>query len=170
MATDTDGYLEQRRPRGVAVERVKSLSLGGKIVLACSSLLFLSLFLTWQRLEIDYGSAGTGTLMLDGWDLLGLLIGLLTLALVVLMVVVKLSDLEMSADVPWELVALVTASAMLGLAVLKNLTDRNSAWPSYLALVLAAAVVAGAYLDWLGARPGKVAPGRPRRRRFRSSA
>lgn len=146
------------------MERVKSLSLGGKIVLACSSLLFLSLFLTWQRLEIDYGSAGTGTLMLDGWDLLGLLIGLLTLALVVLMVVVKLSDLEMSADVPWELVALVTASAMLGLAVLKNLTDRNSAWPSYLAVMLAAAVVVGAYLDWLGTRPGNDAPGRPRRR------
>jgi hypothetical protein len=164
MATDADGYLNERQPRGAGLERSKDLSLGAKILLAGCTLLFLSLFLTWQRLEIDFGSAGTGTLVLDGWDLFGLLIGLLTLVLVLLVVVVKVSDLEVSQDVPWEFVALAIAAAILGLVVLKNLTDRNSAWPSYLAVMLAAAVVVGAYLDWLGTRPGNDAPGRPRRR------
>ena len=106
MTTDADGYLDEGQPRGIAVERIKELSLGAKLVLAGSTFLFFSLFLTWQKLEVDYGPAGTGTLMLDGWDALGLVIGLLTLGLLTLAAVVYLSDVEISPDFAWELATL----------------------------------------------------------------
>jgi hypothetical protein len=168
MTQDADGFLDEGPPKGIAVERIKALPLGAKLVLAGGVLLFLSLFLTWQNLEIDYGRAGTGTLMLDGWDLFGLAIGFLTLALVSLVVVVKVSDLDVSPDVSWELVTLALASAIFALAVVKNLTDRNSAWPSYLALALAATIVTGAYLDWSRSRSHR-GLSRRRRRPFRST-
>jgi hypothetical protein len=169
MTHDADGFLDEGPPKGIAVERIRRLSLGAKLVLAGGVLLFFSLFLTWQNLEIDYGRAGTGTLMLDGWDVFGLVMGFLTLALVSLVVVVKVSDLDVSPDVSWELLTLALASAIFALALVKNLTDRNSAWPSYLALALAATIVAGASLDWSRSRfyPGL---SRRRRRRFRSAA
>ena len=70
------------------MERIKGLSTGSKIVLGCGMLLFFSLFFTWQNLQVDFGRAGIATLELDGWDFWGLLIGLVTLAVVGLVVVV----------------------------------------------------------------------------------
>jgi hypothetical protein len=169
MRTDLDSFLDEGPPHGIAVERIKGLTLGAKMVLAGGLLLFFSLFLTWQNLEIDYGRTGTGTLRLDGWDSYGLLIGLLTLGLVSLVLFVKLSDAELLPDLPWELVTLAIAASLLGLVAVKSLTDRNSAWASYLALVLAGVMVAGAFLDWSSERSGRRAVPR-RRRRVRTSA
>jgi hypothetical protein len=163
MTTDADGYLDEAAPRrGIAVGRIRELSLGTKLVLVCGTLLFFSLFLTWQNLEIDFGPAGTATQMLDGWDTLGLMIGLLTLGLLALVVVVWASDVDVSPDVPWELIALALASSVLALVVLKNLTDRNSAWASYLGMVLAGLVVTGAFLEWYGYEPRRHWVGRRR--------
>ena len=148
MRTDADGFPAQEPRRGLSTARVRDLSTGTKVVLASGALVFLSLFLIWQNLEIDYGPAGTGTLLLDGWDALGLAIGLLALCLVSLVVIVRISDVEVSPDVDWDLVVLALASAILVLVVAKNLTDRDSAWASYLAVVLAAGCVVGAFLDW----------------------
>lgn len=148
MTTDADGFLEQEPARGLSTAGVRDLSAGTKLVLASGALVFLSLFLIWQNLEIDYGPAGTGTLMLDGWDALGLVIALLALGLVSLVVVLRLSDVEVSPDVDWDLVVLALASAILVLVLAKNLTDRDSAWGSYLAVVLAAGGVVGAFFDW----------------------
>jgi hypothetical protein len=170
MTPDAEGFLDEGPPKGLALERMKELSLGAKLVLASGLLLFFSLFLTWQNLEIDYGRAGTGTLMLDGWDATGLAIGFLTLGLIALVMVVRVSDVDVSPDIAWEFVTLVLASTILGLVVLKNLTDKDSAWPSYFALAVAAAIVAGAYLDWSSSRPGPASLARRRRRRIRRVA
>jgi hypothetical protein len=169
MRTDADGYLEEGQPRGIAVERIRGLSLGAKLVLAGTTFLFFSLFLTWQNLEIDYGRTGTGTQMLDGWDAPGLVVGLLTLGLLTLTAVVYLSDVDISPDFPWELVTLVLASTIFFLVVVKNLSDQDSAWASYLAIVLAGIVVAGALLDWRGYEPRR-RPRVGRRRRLRRGA
>ena len=40
------------------MDRIKSLSTGSKIVLGCGVSLFVSLFFTWQNLEVDFGRAG----------------------------------------------------------------------------------------------------------------
>jgi hypothetical protein len=170
MTSDADGFLDEGPPRGLAVERMKGLSKGAKLVLGGGLLLFFSLFLTWQNLEVVYPGAGTGTQMLDGFDVLGLMIGLLTLTLVTLVFIVKVSDVDVSPNVAWETVALALAGAILALVVAKNLTDRDSAWASYLGVVLAAGVVAGAYLDWAHSRPGSDSLVRRRRRRSRPTA
>jgi hypothetical protein len=168
MTSDADGFLDEGPPRGLAVERMKELSWGAKIVLGGGLLLFFSLFLTWQNLEIDYGRTGTGTQMLDGFDAVGLVIALLTLGLVTLVFVANVADVDVSPDVAWELYALILSVAVLGLVVAKSLTDRDSAWGSYFGLILAAAVLVGACLDWAHSRPGRDSLVRRRRRRLKS--
>jgi hypothetical protein len=163
MPPDLDGYLDEPPPRAFNAERIKGLSLGAKIVLGGAALLFFSLFLTWQNLKIVYKGAGTGTQMLDGWDVWGLFIGFLLLGLVGLVLVAKTSDVEFWPDVAWELVILVVSATIFLLVLVKNVTDRNSAWVSYLAVVLAGGIVAGAFLDWTSERLGRFAL--PRRRR-----
>jgi hypothetical protein len=169
MASDVDGFLDES-PRTPTVERIKGLSLGAKIVLAGSALLFFSLFLTWQNLKVVYQGAGTGTLMLDGWDIWGLLIGLLLVALVGLVLFAKTADLSLWPDVDWELVILVAAAAVLALVLVKTLTDRNSAWASYLGLALAGVILAGALFDWSAERLAYYRVPHRRRKRFKTTA
>ncbi len=130
------------------MDRITGLSTGSKIVLGCGVLLFFSLFFTWQNLEVDFGRAGIATLALDGWDFWGLLIGLATLAIVAIVAVVHATEVQVSDDVPWEGVMVALGGSIFGLTLLKNLTDADSAWISYLGLALAAGIVAGSYLDW----------------------
>ncbi len=130
------------------MDRIKGLSTGSQIVLGCGVLLFFSLFLTWQNLQVDFGRAGIDTIRLDGWDVWGLLIGLATLTLVALVVVVHATEVEVSEDIPWEGVMLGLGGSIFGLALLKDLTDADSAWISYLGLALAAGIVVGSFLDW----------------------
>jgi hypothetical protein len=170
MSPDADGFLDEAPPRGLATERMKELSWGAKTVLVGGLLLFFSLFLTWQNLEIDYGRTGTGTEMLDAFDSFGLVIALLTIALISIVAVAKLADVDASPDVAWELYALILAVIVLGLVIVKNLTDRDSAWASYLGLILAVVVVVGAYLDWSHSRPGRHSLVRRRRKGVKPAA
>jgi hypothetical protein len=127
------------------MERIASLSKGTKLMLASGSLLFFDLFLTWQNLRQHYGRYDV-TASLDGWDRWGLLLGLLTLALLTI-VTLRETDVELSPDVPWNRIVLGLAAGMLVVAALKNLTDADSAWASYLGVVLAGVALVGAYLE-----------------------
>ena len=146
-------HLYDSPPKGLAMERIKTLPKGTKLVLASSVLLFFDLFFTWQKLPLDFGRNGRAVAPLDGWDAWGLLIGLLTMALVALVVIVYLTDLELSPDVPWGSIALGLATAVFVLTVVKNLTDAESALASYVGIVLAALVVVGAYMTRAEERP-----------------
>ena len=152
------------------MERIKALSTGPKLMLVAAPLLFFSLFFTWQKLEVDYGPAGTGEALLDGWDFLGLLIGLVALGVTALAVIVYLTDVELSEDVPWLRLLLGGGVALLVLALLKNLTDADSAFASYVGVLLAVLVALGAYETWAetARRPSLV--GRIRRRGVSSAA
>lgn len=152
------------------MERFKTLSTGPKLLLVATPLLLVSLFFTWQNLEIDFGRAGRAEQMLDGWDRWGLLIGLLALGLTALAVVAYLTDVELSEDVPWGPLVLGGGIAILALTLLKNVTDADSAWASYVAVLLAALVALGAYETWAEdvGRPSLVS--RVRRRGLRSVA
>jgi hypothetical protein len=132
--------------------KFKTLSRGTQLVLLAGPLLVVSLFFTWQNVEVDYGRAGIATAPLDGFDAWGLLLGLLATATVTLVVLLQLTELEMSEDVPWSTVVLGLGSAVFAVALVKSLTDAASAWESYAFVGLAAAVAAGAYLDWAAAR------------------
>jgi hypothetical protein len=148
----------------------KALSRGTRIVLVAGPLLFLSLFLTWQYVEVDYGPAGIAKLSMDGWDAWGLLLALLLGGLLTIVVLSSLSDIEMSEDVPWSRVTLGLGVGVFAVAVLKSLTDAGSSWASYGFVALAAAVALGTYLDWTAGRRerGPVLAGK--RRGIRSTA
>ena len=130
----------------------KALPRGTRIVLVAGPLLCLSLFFTWQNVKIDYGPAGVATVPLDGFDAWGLLLGLLVLSTLTLVVLTKLTDVEMSSDIPWAKVTFGLGAATFVVAVLKNLTDAGSSWGSYGYVALAGAVAVGTYLDWASAR------------------
>jgi hypothetical protein len=153
------------------MERFKALSRGTKLVLAAGPVLFLSLFFNWQTLKIDYGPAGIATQPQDGWDAWGLLIALLVSAAVTLVVLVRMSEVEMSEEVPWETVAFGLGVATFALAVLKNLTDANSTWASYAFVALAGLLAAGTYLNWADTHASRnPLLGRRKRRGFSSAA
>jgi hypothetical protein len=159
------------------MESIKALSRGTKLVLAAGPLLFMSLFFNWQMLEIDYGPAGIAKQPQDGWDAWGLVIALLVIATVTIVVLVKLTEVELSEEVPWETVTLLLGSVTFAFAVLKNLTDAHSTWTSYGFVALAGAFAYGTYLNWAETHPTRNPllgrrrfPGRRRRRRFSSAA
>ena len=132
--------------------KFKALSRGTQTVLVAGPLLFLSLFLTWQNVEVNYGRAGVATMPLDGFDAWGLLLALLVLATLTLVVLLNLTEVEMSPEIPWTTITFGLGSATFLVAVLKSLTDAESSWASYAFVALACAVAVGTYLDWTAAR------------------
>jgi hypothetical protein len=127
------------------MQRISSFGVGTKLLLAAGTLLVVDLFLTWQTVPLDFGRNGTVTKSLDAWDFWGLLIGLATLAVVVLAVAREFDD-GLAFDLRWDRVVLGLGVAVFVLTVLKNFRDSDSAWASYLGVVLAGVVAAGAYL------------------------
>jgi hypothetical protein len=148
----------------------KALSRGTRIVLVAGPLLFLSLFLTWQYVEVDYGPAGIAKLSMDGWDAWGLLLALLLGGLLTIVALASFSDVEMSEDIPWSRVTLGLGVGVFAVAVLKSLTDAGSSWASYGFVALAGAVALGTYIDWAAARRERKPFLAAKRRGIRSTA
>jgi len=137
---------------------IAELSRGTKLLLLAGVLLFVDLFLTWQKVALHFGGKAEVTTSLDGWDFWGLLIGLLTLALLALVVAREVGT-EALEDTRWEdLAPLVLSSFALVLVLVKSARDADSAWASYVGVILAVGMVLGAFLDSSDAReePGTV--------------
>lgn len=134
------------------MERIKALSTGSRLVLVAGIALFLNLSLTWQRVQVDFGPAGRAERLLDGWDLWGLLIGIVVLGLVVLTVLLHLTDVELSPEIAWGKVSLALGAVVFVLTAVKNLTDAGSTLVSYVGVALAALVLVGTYLEIREAR------------------
>ena len=130
----------------------KALSRGTQIVLVAGPLLFLSLFFTWQYVEVDYGPAGVATASLDGFDAWGLLLALLAASATTLVALRSLSDVEFSEDISWDALTFGLGATAAIVALVKNLTDASSSWASYGFVALAVAVGIGTYLDWADRR------------------
>jgi hypothetical protein len=135
-------------------------------VLVAAPLLFFSLFFTWQKLEVDFGPAGKGERLLDGWDAWGLLLFLLTGTVVTLTVLRYLTEVEMSPDIPWERLILWLGAATFAVTLVKNLRDADSTYTSYVFVLLAAVVALGAYENWAetSGKPGLIERLNKRRR------
>ena len=161
--------VQRPTTKGIPIATFKALPRGAQLVLVAGPLLFISLFFTWQQVEVDYGRAGVAQMPLDGWDAWGLLLALLALTAVVLVALVHLSDVDLGDGVPWTNVILGLGIAVLAVAAVKNLTDAGSTPSSYVFVGLAAVVAAGAYLDWAARRMDRTALTR-KRRGFSSAA
>jgi hypothetical protein len=129
---------------------LSSLSTGSKLLLGGATLLFLDLFLTWQKLPLQFGKK-TAIQSLDAWDGWGLLIGLLTLGLIAGVVFGELNE-DLELDSRFELALFGVSSLVLAVTIVKNLRDDGSAWASYAGVVLAGVMTVGAFLDWREAR------------------
>jgi hypothetical protein len=129
------------------METIRSSTIGTKLVLVAAVAFFLNLSLTWQRIEVDFGAAGKAERLLDGWDAWGLLLGALSLAIVIVTILLRLTEVELPGGVRWDRVVLALALVLLTISVVKNLLDDGSTIPSYVAIALAALVALGAWLD-----------------------
>jgi len=153
------------------VEKVRSLTLGTKLVLVAGPLLLVSLFLTWQTAHIDYGPAGVAKVPQDGLDMWGLLVGVATIGAVTLVGLRRTTDVQMSEGVPWEGLVLGLAATAFGLAALKNATEAYSTVASYGFVIIAGLQAVGAYLDWAAQRrENRAAAPRGAERRVSSAA
>jgi peptidoglycan/LPS O-acetylase OafA/YrhL len=153
------------------MRRVADFGTGTKLLLGAGGLMLVGLFLTWQAVPVKFGKT-TVTQGLDGWDFWGLVIALLTLAVVILAVAREHDD-DLAFDPRVARTVLVLGGLVLAATVVKNVRDSDSTWASYLGIVIAALVALGAYLDYAHAREPtpSVADWRPRDRTLeRSSA
>jgi hypothetical protein len=124
-------------------------------MVAAGALLLTDLFLNWQTIELDFGPNSKVMQGQDGWDFWGLLVALLTLALLTI-VAIRESDSELLLDSRWDRAPLILGSLIFVLVVVKNLRDADSAWASYVGVVLAALVAVGAFKEWSRNRSDEV--------------
>jgi hypothetical protein len=133
----------------------RGLSLGHRILLGCGAALFIDMLLTWQGVSI----LGT-TVGVSGWHgLNGLILGLLTTALVawevLLLLAERAADLRRRVPVPEELASAALAGGVLVFGILKFVTANElRRWPSWVGLIL---VVAIGYGGWLVRSESKAA-------------
>src|SRR4051794_16856409 len=144
------------------MEQLKALSMARKLVLGGGILLLLDTFFAWQSVSI-----GGFTASASGWHgFWGVLLGLMTIALVAWMVA-RTFGVEAPEGIPHGLISLVLGILIFAFALLKNLIDDYSAWASYVGVVLAAVVAYGAWLNFqesgesLPSMPRTATPGAP---------
>jgi hypothetical protein len=119
--------------------------------LAGAALLVLDLFLPWQQVSAQ-GPFGTITASRSGWHGIGVLVGLLAIALIA-WDLVQLSGRVPELPLRKELVTAALGAATALFAVLEFLThDEARHWPAWIGLLLAVSIGAGAWLQFAASR------------------
>lgn len=132
-----------------ARDRLNALSTGTKILLPAAILLLIDLFLSWQKTCIDT-PVGSVCGKASGWNgFWGVLLGLLTIALIV-WVGLQIAGVDLSgANLPVtdSMITLALGVLVLAAAVIKLLTilgESSTIW-SYIGVLLAAVAAYGAW-------------------------
>jgi hypothetical protein len=127
--------------------RLTHLGLGVQIMLVASALLLADTFLDWQRVEFGLGRLGSGSVEVNAWDdFLGAMMGLLTIALLV-WIVVRLAGLTPPIPISVTTVDVLLSGLVLAFALIKNVTNDYSTWASYVGVVLSLVIFGGALLE-----------------------
>ncbi len=127
------------------MDRFNALGRGTQIMAVAGVLLFIDLFLRWQEVEFDLGPLGEGSAGVSAWDnFLGIILGLLTIILLA-WVAVRLASVDIPLPVSTAMTAALIGVLILFFAVVKNLTDDYSTIWSYVGVVLAIIIAAGAF-------------------------
>ena len=129
------------------MDRFNALGRGTQIMLVSSVLLLIISFFNWQEVEFDLGPLGQGSAGVSAWDDLGgILMGVLTIVLLA-RIVARLAAVDIPIPVSYAMTSAVLAFLIFVLALLKNLTDDYSTWASYVGVVLAFLIAAGAWME-----------------------
>ena len=123
------------------MDKINELSLGRKLILGAGILLFLDMFLHWQ--SVDVGPFTVGRNGIHGFW--GVFLLLMTVAIVAL-AGARAFGVALPEGLPEGLISLVLGVLIFLFAVIKNIADDYSAWPSYVGIVLAALVAYGGWL------------------------
>jgi hypothetical protein len=126
---------------------LRTLSTGTKILLGAGLLLFIDTFLAWQEVSVEVGGVEIASASQNAWHgFWGVAMGVVLIALLV-WVALQIWNVELpDLNLPEKTVTAVLAGLVFVLALLKNLIDDYSAWPSYVGIVLAAAVAVGGWM------------------------
>ena len=126
---------------------LRTLSTGTKILLGAGLLLFIDTFLAWQEVSVEVSGVEIASASQNAWNgFWGVAMGLVLIALLV-WVALQIWNVELpNLNLPEKTVTAVLAGLVFVLALLKNLIDDYSAWPSYVGIVLAAAVAVGGWM------------------------
>ncbi len=129
------------------MDRLTSLSRGMQLMLVGGVLLLIDTFLHWQEVSAKIAGVTVVSAGVSAWH--GFWGIIMCLALIVLLawVVAKLAGVKIPLPVSDTLVAAGLAAIVLLFAVIKNLADDYSTKWSYIGVVLAAVVAAGAWLQ-----------------------
>jgi hypothetical protein len=120
-------------------------------MLAGAALLLIDLFLVWQKVSVD-GPFGTISASRSGWHGIGVLVGLLTIALIA-WELARLAGRAPELPVAGDVVSAGLAAGAGLLAVIEFLTHSEARhWPAWLGLLCAVVIVAGAWLRFSAVR------------------
>ena len=124
------------------MDRLSALSRGTQVMLVAGVLLLIVTFFDWQ--SIDLGPVDVGQSAWNGFW--GVVMGLVLIVLLAWLVA-RLAGVTVNLPVSETMIAAVLAAIVLLFAVIKNLVDDFSSFWSYVGIVLAAAIAAGAWLN-----------------------
>jgi hypothetical protein len=143
---------------------LKALSTGTKLIAVAGILLLIDTFLAWQKVSVEVSGVEVASASQNAWHgFWGVVMGLALVALLV-WVGLQIANVDINVDLPDAMLTLVLGAIVFVFALLKNLIDDYSHWPSYVGVVLAALVGAGAWLRWQEgetAAPAAAAPAEP---------
>ena len=138
------------------MDKFKELALGRQLILVGGVLLIIDSFFAWQKITFNGIGISASASAWHGW---GVLMALLTIAIVG-WVAARVYGVELPENLPDGLVTLVLGGLILLFALVKNLSDDYSAWASYVGIVLAGVVAAGAWLNFQAS--GEALPSMPK--------
>jgi hypothetical protein len=127
------------------MERFNALGRGTQLMLVGAVLLFIDLFFTWQDSEEVLGT--DVPVSLNGWEGIGLLLGILTVVLLA-WIIVRLASVNIPLPVSTAMTAALIGTLILIFAVIKLLTvlgNDATIW-AWIGLALAVVIAAGAFM------------------------
>ena len=142
---------------------ISNVSTASRILLIGGGLYFIDLFLQWNRFCEDIPFIGTRCLGLgSGWHGIGIVNGLLVIAIVVMDVVI-VADVRFQIGTP-TLRAQIEAGmawALLLFTLIKVLLVDNDflSWPAWVGIILAVVIAYGGWMLWQEANVRKRFPG-----------
>jgi hypothetical protein len=124
------------------MDRFNALGRGAQIMLIAGVLLFISLFLPWQ--DFDVGDIG----QFSGWRGVGVVLGLLTIALIAWLVI-RLLAIDIPLPISTAMTSAILGGLVLVFGIIKLLTilgDETTIW-AWIGTILAIIVGVGAWLE-----------------------